>query len=282
MPAKKLDFATLFKDTKAFPDDFVIKLGDNDVTMGDLRAYDVERGGELQAELQRQQAQLAEDQRKLQTASERVAKTFIDLEREKASLASNGGTHQPSAADPMAAYENDQVFGPMLKYVRSVESTISSNLKQQNEKLETLVKSIGQMGVTYMGDKAASDFKAIMQRDDPVRPANLTLDTLYKLAVEGRHLDRNNLPDLNAAYDTLTRDARHKHELEQARADERTKIERERQEAAMLPMPSIGGNRPPAEAQPVNLNDAINKASQDRELWKTINTPQLIGGGSMQ
>ena len=279
---KKVDFSKLFADTKAIPDDFVVKVGDAEYTMADIREYDKQRGGEVQAALESEQEQLKKDKAALQTASERVAKTYIELEAEKQRLV-GAKPADATGGDPLAAYEADQVFAPVVKQLRKVEAEHSAALKAIDDKMKKIVESVGQMGVTYMGDKATRDFADIMAQEDPVRPKDLNLDALYKIAVEQRIYDRNNLPDIRKTYDNLTRDARHQHELKAAEARGRESLAREQQEAAMLPMPS--GVHPSARQgaeMPKNLNDAFGKAGQDRELWKAVNQPTLIGGGSIQ
>jgi hypothetical protein len=282
---KKFDLAKLFSDPNAVPDDFEIKLGDAVVTMGDIRAYDAQRGGDVLAEVKRQQAALASEKAELQKASERVADTYVKLEAEKLRLAGVAPTTVTTTNDPLAAYEKDPVFGPVMQHMKSRETALEAATKALDAKLDAVNKLVGQVGMSVTNEKATRDFREIMSGDDPVRPTDISLDSLYKLAVERNIRDRAGLPDIKTAYNELTRDARHKHELEQARADERTKIETERAEAAMLPMPGIGPNgRRGASAEPPakNLNDAFSKAGNDREMWKEISTANLIGGGAIQ
>lgn len=283
-PAKKVDFAKLFADRNALADDTVVKLGDAEVTIGDLRAYDEARGGELAAELKRQQDQLKTDQAKLNAASENVAKLYIELEAARKQLPT-GTPATTAVTDPYANYESDQVFGPLVKALRSEQSSHKSALEALTANVDKIAKSVAAMGTTYMGDKAARDFADLMAKDDPVRPKDLSLDSLYRTAMERRILDSNNLPDIKRTYNELTRDARHAHELEQARADERAKVAREAAEGAMLPRPGTGpfGPRPATGEAPKNLNDAFAKASNDRELWQQVsNASSPILGGSFQ
>jgi hypothetical protein len=279
----KIDFAKLFADPNTVSDDVVIKLGDAEFTMADIRAYDAQRGGEILAEVKRQQAQLATERGELQKANEAVANTFIALEAEKKRLA----TTTPSATtvvDPLANYESDAVFGPVVKELRAVTARQTETQKAIDARLEQLNKLVGQVGVSVTNEKASRDFREIMAGDDPVRPVDLSIDNLYKLAVERNIRDRAGLPDIKTAYNELTRDARHKQELAQARADERTKIETERAEAAMLPMPGLGGGgRQPNATPPArNMSDAFSKAAGDKDMWKEVHTATLIGGGAIQ
>lgn len=279
------DFTRLMKDEKAFGDDLMIRVGDSDVPLGDLRAYNEQTGGDLAAELDRRAQALAVDQGKVQQASEAVAKLYTDLEAQKAAFAQER-THQPLApgSDPLAAYEADPVFGPVMKQLKTVESGYKSEFGEMSKKLDQVVRSIAQMGTTYMGDKATKDFSDIMSKDDPVRPKDLNLDSLYKFAVEQRVYDRNNLPDLKTAYERLTAPQRHTYEVQQAEQRGREAMQREINEGAMLPRP-VSGLPPLPEGfkPPRNLNDAMSRAGQDRDLFKEImNASTPILGGSIQ
>jgi len=261
----KPNFKQLFADRTKYSDDIKFTLGDAEVTLGDLRAYDSEVGGELQKQLKDLEAR----ESKLQAASENVAKMWIDIEAQRKQLdGTNKGT--PGNDDPLAKYSKDEVFGPVVGYMRNVEEGYKKQLGDLSGKLDSLTKSIAQMGATYMGDRASQDFSAIPE-DDPVRPKDLTMDKLYKFAVENRIYDRNNLPDMKDAYKRLTSDARHAYELEQARAEERRKVQEELAEGAMLPRPMSGLPALPEGMKPAaNLQEAFSKAATDRDMWKQV------------
>jgi hypothetical protein len=272
----KVDLKALFNDPKLVPDDFKVTLPNGaEVTMHDLRLYDSMRGGELQADLVKAQEELKAGQAQLRQSSEQVAKMFVDLQAKEAALAAAPPAAGPASADPMAAYNNDQLFGPVMTRINGIETKFDTALKTLTDKLTQSVNAIGQMGQTYMGERAMATYKDIMARQEPegIRPRDLSLDGLFKYTVDNRIYDRNNLPDLNAAYERMTQPARHAHELKQA--EERgVAAERQRvQDQAMLPRPSIGGPKPPEGVEVArNLNDAINRAANDTDLWKQINS----------
>ncbi len=272
-----VDFKKLFADTTKYPDTIQLQLGDATVSLGDLRQYDASAGGALQAELKLQQDALAADRLKLEKAGEQVAQTYLALEAEKARLA---GAQPPPAAstDPLARYEADEVFRPVVTHMRGIEAQNKAALEAVTSKLDQVVKSIAQMGTTYMGDKARMDFSAI-PTDDPVRPKDLTLDSLYKFAVERQVYDRNNLPDLREAYNRLTADARHTYDIAAAEQRGRDAATLEAREGAMLPRPSSGlPALPEGMKPPINIGDAFGKAASDKDLWKQIN----MATGSLQ
>lgn len=279
--SKKLDFARLFADPKNA--ELSVKLGDAEFTIADLVEYDKQRGGEVMAEIKRQQADLEKQRNELATASTKVAETYVELEAEKRKLASQRPTNT-TVEDPLAAYERDEVLGPVVKSLRTQQSNLEKLQADLSTKLDAINKNLGAQGVALVTSKAARDFADIMQQEDPVRPKDLSLEALHKIAVERRMYDRSNMPDIKAAYNELTRDARHAHELEAAREDERNKIAAEQAEAAMLPIPGIHNARQQQGAEPPakNLNDAFAKARVDKDMWKEVNTATLVGGGGIQ
>lgn len=260
------DFKKLFADKAKYPDTLEIQVGEATVSLADLREYDASVGGELQ----KQMKALQDDRAKLETASQRVAQTYIDLEAQRRTLEATPAA-LPTNADPLAKYEADEVFRPVVQHMRGIESKQQAALDKVTQQLDQVVKSIAQMGTTYMGDKARMDYSAI-PADDPVRPKDLSLDALYKFAVEQRVYDQNNLPDLRTAYKKLTADARAIHNVEEARRDERAKVLQELQEGAMLPRPTSGMPAlPEGMKPPLNMQDAFSKAGQDKDMWKQIN-----------
>lgn len=270
-----VDFKKLFADKAAYGDDLKITLANgNELTLGDLRAYNAQTGGELQKELDRQKADLDNRAQTLKKAEEKTANLFIELESQRKALeASNGGNGgKPTPADPLERYERDEVFGPVVKSMREQNATLSTKLDEVTKNLDKVVKSVASMGTTYMGDKARNDFAAL-PADDPVRPKDLSLDSLYKFAVERRIYDSNNIPDVKEAYATLTRDARHKHEVAEAEKRGREARDREIAEGAMLPRP-VSGLPPLPEGvkPPINMADAFAKAGTDKDMWRGIMT----------
>jgi len=275
------DFKKIFADKTKYPDTMKLVLGDGvEVTLAELRDYDASVGQALSKELETQRKALEVEQTKVATATQNVAQMWANLEEQRKALAAqmSQNTPQPTSNNPLQKYEEDDVFRPVMQHIHGIESKTETALKDVTSKLDQVVKSIAQMGSTYMGDKARMDFNSL-PADDPVRPKDLNLDTLYKFAVERSIYDRNNLPDLREAYSRLTADARHQHELAEARKDERNKVESEIREGAMLPRP-VSGLPPVPEGfkPPINMADAFSRAGSDRELWKNIN----IASGLLQ
>lgn len=270
------DFKKLFADTNKYPDTMTFKIGDAEVSLGDMRQYDALYDGALKTELQKQQAALEADKGKVNEASNKVAKMFVDLQQKEALLQEKMKQTQPQPnADPLAQYADDPVFKPVVSRMSAIEQKLQDSLKAVDDKLQQLTQATAQMGTTMLGEKARIDFSAL-PTDDPDRPKDLTLDSLYKLAVEQRIYDGNNLPDLRAAYDRLTAPARQARQIKEAEQKGREAAMREIQEGAMLPRP-VSGLPPLPEGYkpPVSMEDAFRQAGSDRDMWKQINTAQM-------
>jgi hypothetical protein len=264
-----IDFKKIFANRDKYPDTMKFTLGDGaEVSLADLREYDASVGGDLRKELDRQRLELDADRTKVTEAGNRVAQMYVDLEAQRRALP----VATTPNADPLAKYAEDEVFRPVVQHMRQIEEGYKGELKSVTEKLDQVVRSISQMGATYMGDKALNEFSSL-PANDPVRPPNLTLDSLYKYAVEQGVYDRNKLPDLREAYNKLTSDARHKHEITAAEQRGREAERQDRAENAMLPRPNGGMPAlPEGFKPPINMQDAFARAATDKDLWKQINT----------
>src|SRR5262249_33778815 len=127
--ANGLDIKQLFKNKKDFADDLTIDLGNGaTMTLGDLRAYDVEMGGELQAQMQRDRDALEKERGKVSKAAEEVAQLYLKVEEEKKAL-SNHSARQRQEEDPFAALEGD----PLAKVLKGFMDEVRGDLKSTKD-----------------------------------------------------------------------------------------------------------------------------------------------------
>lgn len=269
----KIDIKTLFSDTKKFPDSYVIKLdNDAEIDLGTLRAFDASRGGEVQADLSRQQKALEAERKKLEQSATQVAQLYVNLEDKAQKLAATPSA-SAATADPLADYEADPNWAPVIKAIRTQQSHVDAITTKFDDTVKKLVDSIGKMGLTYVNDRGRSQFNEIVARKDPYTPKDLSYDALYKFAIDNRKLDASGMPDLHKAYDDMTSQARFDHAVKEAEKRGAESKEREIRESAMLPSPGAGGRQPVAGAEVVNvknIDDAFKQAAGDKSLWRTI------------
>lgn len=258
-----VDFKKLLTDKKAFPDDFKITLADGgEVSLSDLRAYNDSVGGELQKELERQRKELAAERTKIDKASSEIANMYVELERERAALPK---VNSNRVEDPLDQYRDD----PIAQQLKAFRDDIRNQLTELKDKeLKSLKQSIAEMGVTYLNDRARGEFAEISK--DPDFSDDLTLEGLYKHAVDRGWKEKNGVPNLKRAYEDVIGPKRVERQIKEAKETAIREYEERKKAEALLPRPAGSGLRtglPEGVKAPKNLNDAINLAAQDASIW---------------
>jgi hypothetical protein len=267
------DLSSVLKDKTKFADDLEVQVGDQKVTLGDVRAWDLANAGAVQRSLEADRKALDVERAKVQKAADTVTQMYVQMEDERKKMLTNPPAREAKNTDPLADYDDDPVIGPLAKYLKSANQTVLDRLdKLENEKLATINKSLVDMGTTYMTDRAAREFDELMSREDPVKPKDLSLESLYKYAVDNNIRDaRTKIPSIKNAYDQMTAPQRHEHQLKEAREQGRKDAMEESRRAAILPRPTgpVGqvGKGSAAKDLPKNLDQAIAKAAEDVAIW---------------
>lgn len=267
-----MDFNKLFKDKDSFPDNSKITLGNGEVVeLGVLRAYNDSMQGDLVKELNRQKAELQQEQLKVKRAADEVAKAYLKVQADKAALdaapkpGSNG-----RELDPLQEAYDDPIAGAVARELKALRDEVRGNLKTlQEDKVAKLERAVQEMGLTYLNDRGYSQFEPL--KADKDFPADLTYDELYQYAVDRGFKEKNGIPNLKRAYEDKVSEKRQARLIKEAEERGAKKAEEKRQQELLLPRPSSAGipgiAERAAKGAPKNLNEAIAAASQDVEVW---------------
>lgn len=266
-----IDFKKLFANKDKYPDTIKIKIGDDsEMELGVLRAYDAENQGALVKELESKRAELNADAEKVDKARREVANLYLSVEEEKRKLAT-----QPKAtpsADPYEGLTEDPIAGKLALLVKSQSESNSAEIKAIREENKKLLDAIGKMGVTYMNDRARTDYASLASDPDyKADDASLSMDKLYESAVRNKYTDAAGIPDVKKAFRDATSEKRTARLVKEAEERGRKSAEDDRRMNANLPRPS--GIRPAGLQVPEykDMEGAINAALQDKTIWVAEN-----------
>lgn len=288
MPTKEaknqFDPALVLKDTKNFPDDLEIPIGNGGMwTMGALRAYNQATEGSIQAELEKGRKELEAERRKIDAASQSVAKLYVEVEKQRGELdaraqelarSPKGGAKSSYNDDPLEeVLANDPVYARLSKTIAAYDQKLADLNKKLDDGFGKVSNTLNEVGSTYLQERYEKDYDAILAKEDAARPKDLSLESLYKYANDNGIKKRNGIIDLNRAYDQLTQPARMKLEVEKAREQGRAEALKERDLKNMMPQPTQGLTIPGLDniihgkAAPKNLDEAFAAASNDPSMF---------------
>lgn len=289
MPTKdeklKFDPALVLKDTKNFPDEMEIPLANGGVmTLGAFREYDRATQGSLQTEMEKGRKALEEERRKIDAASQSVAKLYVEVEKQRAELDARAtelatrGKGRTQELDPLdEVLANDPVYTRLSKQMAAYDAKLEALQKKQDESFGKINSTLNEVGSTYLQERYEKDYDGIMTREDAARPKDLSLESLYKYANDNGIKKRNGIIDLNRAYDQMTQPARMKLEIEKAREQGRAEAIKERDLNNLMPKPTQGLTIPGLDniihgkAAPKNLDEAFAAAANDPTMFVSPN-----------
>jgi hypothetical protein len=265
-----IDFKKLFADVAKYPDTLKLKIGDTEMDLGVLRAWNTENQGALVGELESQRKALAAENSKLELARKEVASQYLDVMDLKKKY--EGAPITPTSTtppDPYASLVDDPIAGALAKIVKANQESVTADVRAIREENKKLLDAIGKMGTTYMNDRAGQDYSALTSDPDfDAKDESLSQQKLYESAVRSGYRDPSGIPDIRKAYREATSEKRMARLIKDAREDERKKMTQERRQEAILPRPS--GPRTVGEQPPVafkDLNGALEAAMQDTAIW---------------
>lgn len=259
------DFTALFKDKNKFPDDLTFKVGDDEMTLGVLRAYNDNASGALVTELEKQKKDLRVEQEKVQKAASEVANMYVQLEDQRKKLKAEPVRQDK---DPLEEFVDDPIAGQIAKQLKDFRDEVKRELTTiKDTELGKLNKAIAEMGVAYMNDRAQNEYESLADRNEYA--PDLTLDSLYKYAVENNHVHKNRLPNLKKAYEELTAPKRQERAVKEAEERGMQKALDEQRKQAMMPRPGgVGQNGfERTKNSPKSLDEAIAAAAGDVSIW---------------
>jgi len=278
---QKFDPSIILKDTKNFSDDIEITLPNGAVmTLGDMREYDAATQGSVAKELAKGREELAAERRKVEAASNSVAQMYVELEKQKQQLADlgKGGGGRREEKDELDDVLNaDPVYARLSKAQAALQAKIDAMEAKITDGFGKVNNTLNEVGATYLNERYEEDFNRLMSRDDPAKPKDLDLSSLYKYAAENGIKKRNGIIDLNRAYEQYT--APKRLEIEKQTAYEKGKADaiKERDVVNMMPRPTHGMDIPGLDkvvsgaVAPKNLNEAFAAAAKDPSIWSLNN-----------
>lgn len=243
----------ILDDNTAFKDDVKFSLGEGvEATLGDLRALDKARREELDG-----QAKV------LDQAATAIAQLY-----EKAEAAAKGAQPAQPAATAQPAQtgntdlENDPLFAPMFKQVRSLESKLN-DFSSQFDKVPKTIESLVKL---YENDRMQTVFESLADR-----PENLTVEGLAQYALDNGIKDRLNRLDLKRAYREMRRP-----DVERQRAQQEYErgLQEGKKSAFVETAPKPRFSKPAAEAnakRPGSVRDAFDNMRGDNKLMADLN-----------
>ena len=266
----------ILSDKSTFPDDFTVSLKDGQVlTIGEMRAYDVEHEGAMTAHLTAKEQEIAKREKQVSDASiglgqvvERVA-AASGLTPEE--LLQGKAPTKKQVAQATELDEADPLVGTVVKEIRKLQARIDE-VATGVEK--TRKDALGPMLTTYLEDY----YEGKWDKLEPTLPKGATVTRAQALeyAQNNGYKDTRGRLDLAKAVKDLTYDARVQAEAEKRVADLRKKDDDQRVLAA-APKPSgTHINVKPDKSltnekgQVKSLDEVMNDAFNDVEMWRGI------------
>src|SRR6266576_1197703 len=270
----------ILADKSAFPDDFAIALKDGQtMTLGDMRAYDVEHEGELTRNLTAKEQDIQKRERQVNDAS-----LVIGTVVEKVAAASGLSVDEllsgkaPTRRQVAAATELDEnapLNGALVKQIKAMQARLDS---QDVEIKKTRTDALGPMLNTYLEDY----YEGTWEKIEPTLPkgSDVKRDAALKYAQENGYKDAKGRLDLRKAAKDLTYDARVKAEAAIMAADLRKKDDDTRVLAA-APRPSgthinvkTDKSLLNQKGQTKSIDEVLSDAAADTDLWRSIQSVQ--------
>jgi hypothetical protein len=276
-------------DNNNIKNDLVIQIGDQSLTVGELRAMDAETDGASTKELETREGNLVRAQAHLAETLQTVAeKTGIPLEKlltgEIEVTPAGGGGGKGGDDDPEAALSD--IDPKVLKALEKKfgAGSVATEVAAMKKELADTKKALGIALKINMDDHYASQWEKlsanIPKGDDGKPLVNLDLSAALKYADDNGLKDRTGRYNLSKAFNDLTIEARHQREIKAA--EERgKKLGQDLTVAASVQKP--GGIHPAAAKAPVDdkgrvksLDAVMQDALQDTEIQRMIaGVPQV-------
>lgn len=288
----KFDFKNLFTNKKDFPDDFQITLANGAVvSVGDLREYNTQTGGELAREFKAREADLNKRAQTVDAATERVAHIITELQAgrlpaeaaelgitlPKGSKSNNGGGG--GDLDALGELANDPLIKPILDRLTALQHTVD---EFKSKDFATLQRSVGQASLAFINRELGRTYDTLPFKElgDKVDDS-LSLQSLTRYAVENNLMTRDKLPDIQGAFDKVAGPKLIEKRLKEA--EERGYKRRDAEVASEMPLPGSGGGRmnlgEPTGPKPIDtkgkraeqiLSEQLAAAAKDKDLWRGI------------
>jgi hypothetical protein len=261
-----VDFGQIFKNRDKYPDNFKFKMGEEEIELGVLRAYNEQENGALVKSLKEQQAAVTAQLEKNNRAADEIATLYVAVQEEKTKLGTQRNNQQQT--DPYAELEADPLVGSLAKLMRQQAAETARNQQAINEKLGLLEKNQSQIGITYLNERANADFRSL-ESDPDFKDSGVTVNQLYQDAVKSGLKDANGIPDVRAAYRQATATKREARLIAEAEKRGAEKFQEDQKMQNLLPKPGFGPRTAGGPEAPnyKDINGALSAAMKDPGIW---------------
>lgn len=258
-------------ESQQHPDTTEVRIGEQVVTLGDLRALDAEDRATLGAKLDaatKREGELKDQQAaamKLSSDAQKAYDTALELQK-KASAA--------APAVPSADWKNDPWMQPVVKELEARDRA----LEELKGVLKTVVTVVGNAANVHSEDRWDRQYEGI---DFGKREKKPTRDELLDFAKTNKLLDRHNLPSVSLAWNKMSEPDR----IEDIRKTEREKGKEEGRMEALanrLPPPGVPGPGPNTMPKIITpgtdiLGDLAAESLKDPELRALLEATTAAG-----
>lgn len=232
------ELEAIISDETKYGADSKLKLGDQEISLGDLRAS-------LTARQQARIEELNKREREITLAAQRVAEMYQQ----------NQPGAQPAAtaaADPAVTAQPDLSDDPYFKPVFGRLSAVEKALQEREQAIKGLEKQLQQRSEQFLVRLLEREYDGYQGR-----PKDLGFKDALKYAAEHNMVDQGGFPDIRGALDKMTEASRLK-ALEES-AEQRGYARAEKERAAALRAPR---NRVPSPgAGPADWESAWDQAA---------------------
>jgi len=224
------DLKKFLEDSKAYPDNTPIKIGETEVPLGSLRALNASERESLSTrlkEVETKETDLRKRQRTVAELGEKAQAAYDAAEEaRKAVIASQSSS---SGTD----WKADPWFQPVAKEFESRDKELNSLKEQLKQALES-VKSVATIGLEDRWDREYSSLDFGKRDKKPSR------EELLEFATKNNLTDRHKIPSVRLAWESMSAADRLADEREKARLEG---IEEGRRQAmaARVPPPGVAG-----------------------------------------
>jgi hypothetical protein len=261
----------LFAD-KEIADTTEITIGNDKVTLGELRSFDAEQQGKVAQELQR----ATQMQQALEADQVKAATLLAEL----ATVPRPAAPAAPAATPTEPDYLSDPILRPLYQKIdalaienKSLKESITGELSGLKSQIQTAASS-------YINDGWESSFRNLRETADPViKPIIEKIDLRTALKYAGDHgiVDHRKVPDPVRAALQMTE----KERIEAIRSAEREAGKKEgielgrKQLAAEMPKPGVTGRRV-VETPHKNMDEAVAALANDPDIQQSLAQIQRV------
>lgn len=256
---------------KAIPDNTEVPIGNEKLTIGQLRSLDAEKDGQVAKALQ----EATEKKGQLDTQLVQAATVYAQLQDELKKAQTNPSTDTKNkTAEP--DYSTDPVLGPLAAKIAKLEEGTVTLQKTLKDSLEGLGKEMRTAVGSYISDEWGRSFKAMPELRDPVLKdiySKVTLQEALKYADSNKVVDHRGVPDPVEATHRMLRAQRE----EAIRKFERGEGRKEgtdtgrRQVLESMPKPGVAGPRAVIQPKYKNMEEAMAHVAEDPEVAEQLN-----------